>query len=51
MSDTRIAADITVCAVDLDPADLDQLTTAIEAAVAPWKADVSVDSREYETGE
>lgn len=49
MSSIRIAAEITVDASDLTPNDLDELQARIEEAAAPWKAAVTVSSREYET--
>lgn len=47
MTETRYAADITITAVDLTEWDLDELRMAVETAVAAWKADVTVSSREY----
>ncbi|MFJ9420700.1 hypothetical protein [Streptomyces sp. NPDC101249] len=47
---TKLAVDITVSAVDLTEWDRDELESAIRDAVAAWKADVTIDSREYETG-
>lgn len=49
MTDTRIAAEITVSAVDLTDTDFDELRTAIEDAAAAWKATVTVTNHhEYE---
>ena len=41
---TRIAATITVTAVELTEADLDNLRQEIEDAAAAYKGDVTVDS-------
>ncbi|MFJ3083051.1 hypothetical protein ACIPJG_25305 [Streptomyces halstedii] len=47
MSDTRIAATITVTAINLTETDLDTLRQEIEDATAAYKGDITVDSREY----
>ncbi|MGC5534237.1 hypothetical protein [Streptomyces sp. SR-10] len=49
MNETRIAATITVTAVNLTEADLDTLRQEIEDATAAYKGDVTIDSREYLT--
>ena len=48
MTETRIAADITVNAVNLTEWDLDELQAAITDALAAWKADVTVTTRDYD---
>lgn len=45
---TRIAATITITAVDLADADLDDLREQIENAASAYKGDVTVDSHTYE---
>ncbi|MEU3432357.1 hypothetical protein [Streptomyces sp. NPDC006863] len=47
MSETRIAATITVTAVNLTETDLDTLRQEIEDAAAAYKGDVTVESRDY----
>lgn len=47
MSETRIAATITVTAVNLTETDLDTLREEIEDAAA-YKGDITVDSRTYD---
>ncbi|WP_158101849.1 hypothetical protein [Streptomyces swartbergensis] len=45
----RIAADFRIDAVDLAPADFDELRARLEEVAAAYKADVTVLHREYDT--
>lgn len=47
MTDTRLAADITIDVCDLTQDDLDELRARIEEAAAPWKPIITVTPRNY----